>query len=263
MNAQRPFLKPSLVVCGVLSLGAAWVPSALASFAGPPSFIHETMAMGSRGTGPSVSFGDQVTSQLISGALFQIPSGMVGEVTAIGGHMSGGNQSIDIPYAAIVKIGGGGEFPSTGGDANPLGDSTIVAANALGGVPQGSTSREFVQAMPVTLSPGSYALVFGAGGFVDELLFGPGGFVQPSADDVSDGTLVNGFFLQFPTNGTVTDTVIRWNSFGNTWMRDTSNNNIRMFVEGSLIVPEPSSLALVGAGILSIAFYRRRYVACC
>jgi hypothetical protein len=260
MKIQISSAKSSWVVCAALALGVGWASPAPAGFVtnGSATYLHETMAMGATGSGSSVSFGDQINARFISGALFEIPFGLNGEVTSVGGHLSGGNQSADIGYAAIVRLPSPGSLPSSPGDPNPLGNSTIVAANAFGGFPQGSSSSERSTPMPATLTSGSYAVVFGAGGFVDDLLFGPGGFVQPSLDDLTDGTLVNGFFLQFPTNPTITDTVIRWNSFGNTWTVDSSNNNIRMFVEGSLVVPEPGSLALLAVGILSLAIHRRR-----
>ena len=198
--------------------------------------LHQSANMGTRGSGPSVSFGDQGNAQFISAMRFEVLPGAAAKVTSVGGHMSGGNQSTEIFWTLIARIPVGRDWPSNTGDENPFETSHVIAANAFG-APQ-NQSREVDIPLAANLPPGTYVVAFGAGGFMDDFLLGPGAFIQPSAANVTDGASA-GFFLQFPRDGSENDSVLRWDTFSKNWIVDSSNNNIRMYVEGELIDSPP------------------------
>lgn len=156
------------------------------------------------------------------------------ELTSVGfgyGRFGGGTV-----FAAIVPVD-----PSTG---FPLADAPDLEASALAftlinepAVFDLSQIGDATAALSLTLDPGTYAVVFGAG------LFGAAGTGTFSE---SDQLGAQNMFTSF---------------FGSDWEGFSSaNSSVRLLLDGDVVadtVPEPMTLVLMLTGLLGVAFLAR------
>jgi len=187
--------------------------------------IYESATLGATGQ----SGGTSLSSQFL-GSRFTLSQET--NITAIGGHMveTGGNGTL---WGALISMSA----------LLPAFAPLDIEANALASAifaPTG-TSNEFIQPLAITLLPGDYALVFGDAG-----LFGTtGSGAMPNSFNTGSVDLPAGigsyFFSQ--TDGS------QWSNGG--------FNTVRFVVEG-VIVPEPSTMLLLGSGLAGLGWYRRR-----
>jgi len=155
------------------------------------------------------------------------------DVTAVGGNfVSSGPVPNGTIFAAIVAIGGPTAFPGTPGSFTPLASATLTAP---------SSSADIRVALPVTLGPGWYALVFGGGRFG-----ATGNALAPGSDHDLSG-------VSYFVGAGVSDPGSHW---ANGEISDT-----RFVVEGTLsegTVPEPGTGVLWVSGGLWLAWLKRR-----
>ena len=154
------------------------------------------------------------------------------KITAIGAQF-GGFPSGQI-FGAIVPVSGSTLLPNFA--------SSDIAANSLAhvvfSVPT-ATAIDLAEPLSITLSAGTYGVVFGSGAFGATGWAGLGYLNDPAGSP--------NLFRSFFSND--------WEAFGDT--------GVRVFVEGDAVsaVPEPSTWAmmLIGfAGLGAVTRYRRR-----
>jgi hypothetical protein len=157
------------------------------------------------------------------------------DVTAVGGDfVSVGSVPNGTIFAAIVAIGGPTAFPDTPGSFTPLASATFTAP---------SSSADMRVALPVTLGPGYYALIFGGGRFG-----ATGNALAPYTNtDVSGVSYFAGVGVSDP---------------GSYW-QNGGFSGTRFVVEGNLsqgpgTVPEPGTGVLWVGGGLWLAWLKRR-----
>jgi hypothetical protein len=121
-------------------------------FTSVPSYaaiIHQSATMGPTGQ----TYGYILSSEQFIGSRFQVNQQV--QVTAIGGHLLAGSGSI---FGAIISLSNMTSLP----DGSPFYSSEVVASKVFTPNP---VSSDFRTSLSVTLEPGAYALVFGAGEF--------------------------------------------------------------------------------------------------
>jgi hypothetical protein len=155
------------------------------------------------------------------------------DVTAVGGDfVSSGPVPNGTIFAAIVAISGPTGFPGTPGSFTPLASATFTAP---------SSSADIRVALPVTLGPGYYALIFGGGRFG-----ATGNALAPGTDSDLPG-------VSYFVGAGVSDPGSYWQNGG--------ISGTRFVVEGNLSpggVPEPSTGVLWVGGGLALAWLKRR-----
>lgn len=156
-------------------------------------------------------------------------------VTAVGGDfVSVGPAPNGTIFAAIAAIGGPAAFPSTPGSFTPLASATFTAP---------SSSADIRVALPVTLGPGYYALIFGGGRFG-----ATGNALAPGSDSDLPG-------VSYFVGAGVSDPGSYWANGGISGTRFVVEGTLS---EGTGTVPEPGTGALfLGAG-LWLAWLKRR-----
>jgi hypothetical protein len=182
--------------------------------------IYESATLGTTG-----NFGGAtISSTQFLGSRFSVGENVV--VDSIGGHIQpirGGGTL----FGVIVELTGPGALPT----GSPF-SSTEVLASALFTVPAGGPSSEVIVPMSATLAAGDYAVVFGSG------LYGATGrAIMPGASSTG-ATAIGPPSYIFASTGT-------------TWF-DLSSSPVRFVVNGTTVVPEPSSLAIFGIGALGL-----------
>ena len=147
------------------------------------------------------------------------------QVTSIGGHMLefGGNETL---WGAIIPMTGLlPTFLPSLIETNVLGSAIFTPTNA---------SNDFFEPLSVTLPPGDYALVFGGNGFFSTTGFGA-----------------------MPLNNTNTPEGVGSYFFSNQFFWFNAGfDRARFVVVG---IPEPSTFFLLGAGLLSYGWRRRKH----
>lgn len=171
------------------------------------------------------------------GARFHLDS--TKQITAIGGHLVRNTNTSGILFGAIFPLSGPMAVPT----GNPF-DSAPLASTAF--IPA-ATSTDFRTPLSLTVGPGDYGLVFGAG------LFGSpagaeGDLITNGADlpGVSSATYFGWHGAMMTPLGSVP---AHWDTMG--------GPNERFVVEGN-DVPEPASLGLFCAGACVLVWYRMR-----
>lgn len=197
---------------------------------------HATIIFQSATLGPSGSGGYVVDSGQYLGVRFQLLNTY--DVTAVGGDLAGSQPASGAIFAAIVAISGLGptNFPTNSpASFTPLASATFTPPNP---------SADIRVALPVTLGPGYYALIFGGGRFGAT----SGHANMPGLDSDLAGA---SYFLGQGSSDP-----------GSSWSND-SFSRTRFVVEGNLsgaAVPEPVPAALFGAslGLLLLKRWRTR-----
>jgi hypothetical protein len=191
-------------------------------------FILESATLGPTG---QVTGGPVLDPDQYLGARFQVSTAV--QVDHVGGHLY--ETTAGGLFAAIIPLPPGGSalptFPPSQIATMALAETTFTAPFPSGDV---------LVPLSVTLPPGDYALIFGAGSFG-----AMGGGAMP--DDNTDTSQASYFYF----TGMKGD---MWN--------DDSISQIRFIVTGTAFtpVPEPSSLGLLATGALGPLAYgwRRR-----
>ena len=181
--------------------------------------IYESAELGSTGlTGGSVSsigYKSNNSTTYYAGARFHLD--YEAEVTAIGGHFYLDLTSNGNLFGAIISLSGPDVYPSS----VPFETLEVMASTVF--VPN-YPSTDYRTALSVTLDPGDYAVVFGTGE-----LGASGGFMRAPITTLNPGNEGD---------------IINWNdTIG--W---SSGSAARYAVEGTVFVPEPATILLVGLG---------------
>jgi hypothetical protein len=215
--------------CAIAALAIACALSC-ALAAARADTIYESATLGTTGK----TSGAKIQSTQYLGVRFSVSSPM--EATAIGGHFSVlvGSQF----FGAIVRLSSPTDFP----DSNDLSSSDVLASTLLS-APR-SSAQVSASIGPVTLSPGTYAMMFGAGQFgspANTLAIAP-------ADDPNIGT-PSYFFRN--TDGSYSN-----GNFSHT----------RFFLTGTpgapVVVPLPATGRQAGLLLICLfaaAFFTRKY----
>jgi hypothetical protein len=200
----------------VLTLGLLLLLAAIPAHADSIIFQSATL-------GPTGQFsGSTLAISQFLGARFSISQPV--EITEIGGHMGViDTRSVGSFFGAILTLPTG--LPT----GSPFAASEVVATTTFN-LP--FTTADIFTPLSATLEPGNYAVVFGAGQFGS-----PTTAVGVMPADNPDLPGASYFF---------------WD--GSSW-RDDSIDNTRFVVKGN-VVPEPSSLLLLGSGLMALAAWR-------
>ena len=214
------------------------------------AIIHESATIDNVGQAPTVLAVNVVSALQYLGSRFSITSPM--QVSAIGGHFVKINPPGDGKvFGAIVNVTDVAPPGPSNGDFPPFLPATI-GANALAATTLDlptPTSAGVTVPLSVLLSPGDYALIFGAGGF------GAGGNGQmPINNDVSGAfnpSPPSFFFGLVPSPGVSGEG--NWFDFN----PEAGIPNFYFVVEGT-VVPIPPAFGLFAAGLLALGFIVRR-----
>jgi hypothetical protein len=183
----------------------------------------------SAGMGPGESPAFLIGSEFHFGYRFTI-DGVV-QVEQVGGHMGLGGGTL---FAAIVSLSGPNALPS----GAPFDGTTL--ATAVFNAPASELSVDLRVPLPITLNPGSYALVFGSG------LYGAFGTTYMPLNNPPFSSPDSLIGYRFDDS--------RWRAFGGT------NIHARFVIEG-VVIPEPSmALFAAAAGILGLRTRHARSV---
>ncbi|MBN2375242.1 MAG: PEP-CTERM sorting domain-containing protein [Sedimentisphaerales bacterium] len=187
------------------------------------ALIYESATMGT--PGQSV-YGHMLLGHTqFGGVRFELTSTM--QVDAIGGHFAtyypGGSPNL---FGALISLTGETDVP----DSSNLSTPDVLRTVAFD--PTGTSSDHIIDIDPVLLSPGWYAVVFGAG------LHGAVTGFDNSAQ-LNNSPVGSPKYLTWNSSG--------WSFSSSTWPRYT--------VYGE--VPEPMSLGLLGLGGLVVLVRRR------
>jgi hypothetical protein len=209
-----------------LVLACTWISVFASGATGSPITLFDT---GSVSIGTTGQYGGSAvgTSQYV-GVRFQATA--TAYVLELGGHF-GGIPEASI-FGAIAEISGPTGLPNL----SALDTDPAVIGSSVFAVPRAS---EVVWApLSAELQSGQwYALIFGGG------LFGSTGNAYAPYVDVSENTFVSSFWYS-PTNGFLGQVDSTLGYFG---------------IRGAPVsVPEPGTLSLLGAGLLTICVRRRR-----
>jgi hypothetical protein len=186
-----------------------------------PSFLFQSATLGDPQSG-----GISIIPEQIIGVRFQL--GTAVQIEQIGGAFggeSGGNRQL---VGALVSLSSLSDFP----DSRNL--STPDVLTHVNFIPHLNSTEEIsVPITPITLSPGTYALVFTSG------LFGATGtgFASWSNNDLGS-----------PSYFSRTDPDSFW--------QNSTFNGTRMFVIGT--VPEPGSFTLMAMLLAGLAVWRKK-----
>ena len=146
-------------------------------------------------------------------------------------------------FMTLLQLSGPGIPNNLVGD--PFGGTTQLYTTTFSAAP-GTTSQEVSFPVSISVLPGTYAVVFGSGLFGSPVTAegympdGPsaGNVVQPGAS----------LFTWFANTPPLVFANARW--------FDTGNQGERFVVEGT--VPEPSSILLVGFGLITLVAFCRK-----
>ena len=189
--------------------------------------LYQSATMGTSGQ----TSGALVSANQFLGAAFTLTN--AAQITAVGGHISRDGDIADGSlFAAIVSLSG--SLPT----GAPFDSSLITETTFTAPV----TSEDIVVPLSVTLSPGTYALVFGSG------LFGAtgSGAMTTNNTDLPGATY---FFCDGVDH--------------NVWCPGSATcppgniSNTRFTVYGEL-VPEPGSFGLMAIGVLTLLAVKAR-----
>ena len=118
--------------------------------------IYQSALMGS----PGSNGGAVVDSEVYLGKRFQVTQTMV--ATGIGGHFGTFTTPGQSIFGAIIRLDNFSDFPNT---INPLNSSDVLAVGLVP-MPANYYSADLTAPInPVTLMPGTYAILFGSGQF--------------------------------------------------------------------------------------------------
>jgi len=146
-------------------------------------------------------------------------------------------------FMTLLQLSGPGIPNNLVGD--PFGGTTQLYTTTFSAAP-GTTSQEVSFPVSISVSPGTYAVVFGSG------LFG-------------SPVTAEGYMPDGPLAGNVVQpgaNLFTWSAnapplvFANARWFDTGNQGERFVVEGT--VPEPSSILLVGFGLITLVAFCRK-----
>lgn len=185
------------------------------------SFLFQSATLGD-----SQSGGISIIPEQIIGVRFQL--GTAVQIEQIGGAFggeSGGNRQL---VGALVSLSSLSDFPDSRNLSTP---DVLMHVNFIPHL--NSTEEITVPITPITLSPGTYALVFTSG------LFGASGTGYASWSNNDLGS---------PSYFSRTDPDSFW--------QNSTFNGTRMFVIGA--VPEPGSLTLMAMLFAGLAVWRKK-----
>lgn len=191
------------------------------------------------------------------------------DITSFIGHSNQTNVPINFNLLTGLQINGLG-YGETGIGTNGVGQSDIICTLLCGPYAQGGANGQQLQDLEVSLGNG-----FGATDFIGNLDFGEGTALITVSDQLGGSfgfTLGNGqnFFTINAINGEViTDIKITefapdangnfgWNSFKQP--RISGLCRLQGASCQSIPVPEPSSLAIFGAGVFAFGWFNRKKV---
>jgi hypothetical protein len=178
--------------------------------------IHESATLGTAGQDGGLN----LSSVQFLGSRFHIDT--TTEVTHIGGHMG---ISFGDLFGVIVSLSNPHALPV----GDPFDPSEVVASTKFD---PGSPSSDFLTPLPVTLSAGDYALIFGSMQFG---AVGQGFMTTNNSDITGQASYFHG-------------------SKSGDWI-DVSINGTRFVVAGNPTAahtPEPTTLYLIGFGLLGV-----------
>jgi len=147
-------------------------------------------------------------------------------------------------FMTLLQLSGPGIPNNLVGD--PFGGTTQLDTTTFSAAPS-TTSQEVSFPVSISVSPGTYAVVFGSGlfgspvtaaGYMPDGSSGSGNVVQPGAN----------LFIWFPNTPPLVFANARWSDLGNLGQR--------FVVEGT--VPEPSSILLVAFGLITLVAFCRK-----
>lgn len=205
------------------------------------AIVHESALLGETGLAPGSFDGSALADFQFLGSRFTI--GTTTQVTAIGGHILGFDQGqfggVSTLFGAIVPLPAANAFPSfSPGEL----ESNAIAATVFTPDPLNVTV-DLLTPLSTTLSPGDYALIFGAG------LFGAG-TIQGAMPDNNTDLPGSSYFFCTPCG------------VGDSWLEDESTPypaNLRFVVEGTHVseVPVPAAFPLLLGALTALGFFIR------
>jgi hypothetical protein len=187
---------------------------------GQAAVIHESATLGPTGIQSNVP---GITLFQHLGSRFTVDEAI--EVESVGGHFVG----FSIWFAAIVSLASPTALPS----GSPY-DATTVAATVFS---PPFPSDDVLIPLSATLSPGSYALIIGAGYFGAGMA--SGGMPANNVDIPGSASYISWYL----------DDSLGW--------REAAPQGLRFVVTGR-VVPEPGAIAIFGFGVLGLAGRFRR-----